>query len=135
MKVLITGSAGFIGFHLSKRLLSKGISVIGIDDFNSYYSSSLKYDRNKILINESNQNQSDYFYYEKKIEDFQSLKNIFKKHNPNIVINLAAQAGVRHSIENPSVYIQSNLVGFANFKTIIFHFNLRFQICFCTYRT
>ena len=66
MKVLITGSAGFIGFHLSKRLLSKGISVIGIDDFNSYYSSSLKYDRNKILINESHQNQSDYFYYEKK---------------------------------------------------------------------
>ena len=114
MKVLITGSAGFIGFHLAKRLLSEGITVIGIDDFNNYYSSSLKYARNEILVQEAKRNKVDFFYFLEKIEDCVSLQNIFEKYKPNTVVNLAAQAGVRYSIENPSVYIQSNLVGFGN---------------------
>ncbi|RSK33701.1 GDP-mannose 4,6-dehydratase [Bhargavaea beijingensis] len=106
---LITGAAGFIGYYLSKKLLDQGCRVIGIDNINDYYDVNLKLNRLEDLI-----------YYEKFtfIKDDISLKEIifgiFEKYYPNIVINLAAQAGVRYSIENPDVYIQSNIVGFYN---------------------
>lgn len=108
MKILITGSAGFIGFHLCKKLLEKN-QVIGIDNLNSYYDVKLKKLRNSILKKELN-----YFFYKKNIENLESLKEIFKKHKPDIVINLAAQAGVRYSLINPTSYIDTNIKGFYN---------------------
>ena len=114
MTVLITGAAGFIGFHLSKRLLQEGISVIGIDNVNPYYDTSLKRARLKILVKTAESSNTSFEHIEKCIEDKKSIESIFKTREFTKVVNLAAQAGVRHSIENPSEYIQSNLVGFAN---------------------
>ena len=114
MTVLITGAAGFIGFHLSKRLLQEGISVIGIDNVNPYYDTSLKRARLKILVKTAESSSTSFEHIEKCIEDKKSIESIFKTREFTKVVNLAAQAGVRHSIENPSEYIQSNLVGFAN---------------------
>lgn len=108
MKILITGSAGFIGFHLSQKLLGKN-QIIGIDNFNQYYDNKLKKLRNSILKKNSN-----YLFYKKDIENFNSLNAIFKKHKPNVVINLAAQAGVRYSLINPTSYIDTNIKGFYN---------------------
>lgn len=108
-KILITGSSGFIGFHLSKRLLDLGFNVVGIDNFNDYYDVSLKEARNKIL-----EDSSGYKIYRGDLCDKDFLKDIFHKEKFDLVINLAAQAGVRFSLENPSVYIQSNIVGFSN---------------------
>jgi len=109
MNIFITGSAGFIGFHLAKKLLERGDNIVGIDNFNNYYDPKLKEDRNKIL--EKNDN---YKLYRGDLADNDLVKKIFKENKIDIVCNLAAQAGVRYSIENPSVYIQTNLVGFAN---------------------
>ena len=108
MKILITGSAGFIGFHLSQKLLGKN-QIIGIDNFNQYYDNKLKKLRNSILKKNSN-----YLFYKKDIENFDSLNVIFKKHKPDVVINLAAQAGVRYSLINPTSYINTNIKGFYN---------------------
>ena len=112
MKVLITGAAGFIGYHLSKKLLDNNIEVLGIDNINDYYQPKLKLDRLNQLI----QNYSDkqFKFFKENIIDEKNLRKIFNNYNPEIVVNLAAQAGVRFSIENPSAYIQSNIVGFAN---------------------
>jgi UDP-glucuronate 4-epimerase len=107
-RILITGSAGFIGFHLCKKLMKEN-QVIGIDNLNDYYDVRLKKLRNSILKKESN-----YIFYKKNIDNLNSLKDIFKKHKPNVVINLAAQAGVRHSLVNPSSYINTNIKGFYN---------------------
>lgn len=107
-RILITGSAGFIGFHLCKKLVKEN-QVIGIDNLNDYYDVKLKKLRNSILKKESN-----YIFYKKNIDNLNSLKDIFKKHKPNVVINLAAQAGVRHSLINPSSYINTNIKGFYN---------------------
>tara|TARA_B100000212_G_scaffold339030_1_gene316660 strand:- start:1791 stop:2810 length:1020 start_codon:yes stop_codon:yes gene_type:complete len=112
MSIIITGAAGFIGFHLCNRLLDEGYKVIGIDNFNSYYDVKLKKSRIEYLKKKNNEETFKIFKGE--LEDNQFLDKIFKEYNPKIVINLAAQAGVRYSIENPSAYIQSNLVGFAN---------------------
>jgi len=108
-KILVTGSAGFIGYHVSKSLLNSGFEVLGIDNINEYYKTSLKFDRLKILKNFSN------FKFKKTdIADLDKLSKIFKSFKPNKVVNLAAQAGVRYSIENPFIYSNSNLVGFVN---------------------
>lgn len=105
----ITGAAGFIGFYLSKRLLESGATVIGLDNMNDYYEVSLKEERLRIL------NELDGFTFIKgDLSDKDTVFAIFKKYAPDIVVNLAAQAGVRYSIENPDAYIQSNLVGFFN---------------------
>lgn len=106
---LITGAAGFIGFHLSKKLLEQGVKVVGYDNINDYYDVDIKNSRLEIL------NKYDNFrFYKASLEDKKALSMVFQENNPSIVINLAAQAGVRYSIENPDAYIQSNLVGFAN---------------------
>ncbi len=109
MNILITGSAGFIGFHLSLNLLNDGHSIIGIDNLNDYYDRQLKLDRLHIL----NKNKN-FIFHEFSIEDNRSLENLFKKSEIEYVINLAAYAGVRHSLIKPQDYINANLIGFAN---------------------
>ncbi len=106
---LITGSSGFIGFNLSKRLLEQGCSVIGIDNINDYYDVNLKYARLELLNPYKN-----FTFIKADISDKDTVMRIFKEHKPKVVVNLAAQAGVRYSIENPDVYIQSNIIGFFN---------------------
>lgn len=107
--VLVTGSAGFIGFHLSKRLLSEGYEVIGIDSVNDYYEVSLKESRNKILLE-----TDEYTFYKQDLADNEALKRVFERHSISRVVNLAAQAGVRYSLLNPQAYLNSNLSGFLN---------------------
>ena len=114
MQILVTGAAGFIGFHLCKKLLKSGIDVIGIDNLNNYYDQKLKIDRIDHLKITSRENKTNFNLVEASIEDNNKLFKTFNSTNPEIVVNLAAQAGVRYSIENPNAYIQSNLVGFAN---------------------
>lgn len=106
---LITGAAGFIGFYLSKKLLEQGCKVIGIDNLNDYYDVNLKYARLKQL-----KPYDRFIFIEGDISDKAALTNVFEEYKPNIVVNLAAQAGVRYSIENPDAYIQSNVIGFYN---------------------
>lgn len=106
-KILITGAAGFIGYHLSRKLLENEYIVIGIDNLNDYYDPSLKKQRLDIL------NQFTQFKFKKaNISDKETLFHIFEKEKPDIVINLAAQAGVRYSILNPDAYMESNIIGF-----------------------
>ncbi|MEX2364620.1 MAG: SDR family NAD(P)-dependent oxidoreductase, partial [Balneolaceae bacterium] len=108
-KILVTGAAGFIGFHLSKKLLSKGYRVIGLDNLNSYYSTELKRDRLEELDYESG------FSFKKiDIADSSAMKNLFLVNDFATVYHMAAQAGVRYSLDHPEEYINSNLVGFAN---------------------
>ena len=109
MKIFITGCAGFIGFHLSKYLLKKNYSVYGVDNLNDYYSVEYKRKRLKILkgFKRFQFNNSD-------ISDFKKTKKIFDKNKFKLVINFAAQAGVRYSISNPKEYIKSNIDGFSN---------------------
>ena len=114
MKILITGVAGFIGYHLSKNLLKSSFSVIGLDNINSYYDKQLKFDRLKDLESIKNDKSLDWEFIKADLEDENLLNKIFKEKKPEIVINLAAQAGVRYSLENPKAYISSNIVGFCN---------------------
>ncbi len=107
--ILITGSAGFIGFHVSRKLLEGGYKVIGADNFNDYYDVSLKEERNRILSENSN-----FKLYRGDISDLGFVKKIFEENKIDKVCNLAAQAGVRYSLINPYAYVQSNLVGFLN---------------------
>lgn len=107
--ILVTGGAGFIGFHLSKALLQKGISIIGYDNLNDYYDVDLKYSRLDILKKYPN-----YTFIKGDLADKEDVDSVFTKHHPDIVVNLGAQAGVRYSIENPYAYMQSNMVGFLN---------------------
>lgn len=112
--VLVTGAAGFIGFHVCLKLLEKGTSVVGFDNINSYYDPKLKHARLKILENKSKEFGVGFDFVLGNIEDKASVEECFSEYKPCSVVNLAAQAGVRYSIENPSAYIQSNLVGFGN---------------------
>ena len=112
--ILITGVAGFIGFHICKKLLNEYYKVIGIDNFNNYYDVKLKKSRIKELELISKSKNNNFICIECDLVENTKLNNIFEKYNPSIVINLAAQAGVRFSIDNPSTYIKSNLVGFGN---------------------
>tara|TARA_B100000963_G_scaffold357801_1_gene380856 strand:+ start:908 stop:1924 length:1017 start_codon:yes stop_codon:yes gene_type:complete len=111
MTTLVTGAAGFIGFHLCKRLIKEGEKVIGIDNINNYYDVNLKNKRIQILNNSS---KDSFYFFKVDIEDKDKIIDLFREYNPDKVVNLAAQAGVRYSIENPDIYIQSNLVGFLN---------------------
>ena len=109
MKVLITGAAGFIGSTLALRLLARGDEVVGIDNLNDYYDVNLKQARlNRTLSHEN--------YHDVRIgiEDRDAVAEVFRKHKPDRVVNLAAQAGVRYSLENPHSYVDTNLVGFVN---------------------
>ena len=106
MKFLVTGAAGFIGFHTSKRLLDSGYDVVGLDNINDYYDVNLKKSRLNIL-----QDSNRFAFYNISLEDFESVAQLFKKEAPQRVIHLAAQAGVRYSIEHPEIYIQSNIIG------------------------
>ena len=106
---LITGSAGFIGFHLSKKLLSEGFNVLGVDNLNNYYDQRIKQDRNKILKKYKN-----YKFNKIDIKDYKKLDRIFRKNSIHGVVNLAAQAGVRYSLKNPRSYIENNINGFFN---------------------
>lgn len=109
MKILITGAAGFIGFHLARRFLQAGANVFGLDNLNDYYSIQLKKDRLKLL------QQEDRFHFEPiDLADEAALKTYFATQGFTHVVNLAAQAGVRHSLINPQSYVSSNMVGFAN---------------------
>lgn len=106
-RILITGAAGFIGFHLAKRLLEEGCQVYGIDNLNDYYDVRLKEARLEIL------REYDGFWFQRgSIADGDFVKRIFAECRPDIVVNLAAQAGVRYSIENPGAYMESNVMGF-----------------------
>jgi len=114
MKILITGSGGFIGAALTNRFLKNGDSVVGIDNLNAYYEKSLKLARLKNIYQENLNSKSKWIFEEFDLEDYEKLESIFLKIKPDIVINLAAQAGVRYSINNPKSYIKSNIVGFQN---------------------
>lgn len=118
-KVLITGTAGFIGSHLAKRLISHGYNVVGIDNLNDYYSTKLKEDRVTILLKDKIKN------YTIDLENTDAVMEVFNEEKPEIVINLAAQAGVRYSLENPHAYIMSNVNGFVNILEGCRHYNVK----------
>lgn len=136
MKILVTGCAGFIGFHITERIMDRGHSVVGIDNMNEYYDLQLKKDRLKLLkksVKDSNSRLESQGqdpcpdklkFYKGNIADFGFLEKIVKKHKPDMILNLAAQAGVRYSLEAPFVYHESNLTGFMNILEIARQFKL-----------
>ena len=135
--VFITGVAGFIGYHLAEKLIEKNIKVVGIDNINDYYTIQLKYDRLKELgINQefasnfgqkvlSSKHEEKMIFYRMNLEDKESLAQLFKTYSFDAVVNMAAQAGVRYSIENPDAYGQSNLVGFLNILECCRNYNVK----------
>jgi UDP-glucuronate 4-epimerase len=135
MKILITGTAGFIGFHLAKRLLERGDTVVGIDNINDYYDVNLKYARlaetgiSREAENWHTKVQStkyeNYSFVRMNLEDNEQLNQLFENEKFDKVCNLAAQAGVRYSLENPHAYINSNIVGFINILEACRHHNIK----------
>lgn len=136
MKILVTGAAGFIGFYVAKRLAASGHEVIGLDNINDYYTTDLKFDRllelginpseaetfNQICPSSTSPNLK---FVRMALEDGDSLRQLFTSENFDVVCNLAAQAGVRYSIEHPETYIQSNIVGFLNILECCRHTNVK----------
>lgn len=135
MKILVTGAAGFIGFYVSKVLLTKGHEIVGLDNINDYYDVNLKFSRLEELginkkeateFNKTCKSTNDKFSFVRmNLEDREELPELFKKEEFDIVCNLAAQAGVRYSLENPETYIDSNLVGFLNILECCRHNNIK----------
>tara|TARA_B100000378_G_scaffold206253_1_gene169508 strand:+ start:11849 stop:12862 length:1014 start_codon:yes stop_codon:yes gene_type:complete len=125
MKILVTGAAGFIGFHLSEKLLQQGHTLVGLDNINDYYDVNLKYARlrelgveraeaEKWFVKANSKLHNEFSFVRMNLEDREELPNLFEIEKFDIVCNLAAQAGVRYSLENPESYIDSNIVGFLN---------------------
>ena len=114
MKILVTGHAGFIGFHTVKRLLERGDSVVGFDNVNDYYETDIKEARLKLLEQQSVEARSEYSSIRANLANQQAVAKCFDEHRFDRVIHLAAQAGVRYSLENPLSYVESNLIGFTN---------------------
>jgi len=140
MKILITGTAGFIGFHLAERLLQDGHSIIGVDQVNDYYDVNLKKDRlafSGIIWEEAldkgvrSTKHQNYIFYKCSLEDKAGVNSIFEKEQPDAVCNLAAQAGVRYSLENPDAYIQSNIIGFQNIIEACRHYRVD-NLCYAS---
>lgn len=136
MKILVTGAAGFIGYHLVKTLIKDNHEVIGLDNINDYYSTNLKFDRLKELgINKDSANDflslsgsnlfKNFKFIRMNLEDRENLPKLFKDEEFDVVCNLAAQAGVRYSIENPETYIDSNIVGFLNILECCRNYNIK----------
>ncbi|KZX51262.1 hypothetical protein A3709_10560 [Halioglobus sp. HI00S01] len=119
MHILVTGAAGFIGFHTSQKLLARGDTLVGLDNLNDYYEVSLKQARLALL-----EAQPGFTFIEANLEDRPVLEALFAEHQFDAVINLAAQAGVRYSLENPHAYIDSNIVGFTNILECCRHNNV-----------
>jgi len=107
--VLVTGAAGFIGFHLCRRLLKQNVQVTGLDNLSPYYDVRLKKDRLDLILSDSN-----FKFVEMDLADRSGMQRLFENNRFDVVVNLAAQAGVRYSLENPHAYVDSNLVGFVN---------------------
>lgn len=116
-RILVTGAAGFIGYHLCMRLLGMGCHVAGLDNMNDYYDVSLKEERLSRLLAMGN-----FLFYQDDLADKEGMDHVFAEISPQIVVNLAAQAGVRYSIENPEAYISSNVVGFFNLLECCRHY-------------
>ena len=113
-KFFITGVAGFIGYHLCKRLLSEGKNVIGLDNLNSFYDVNLK----KARLDNLYKLKGDFNFFNDDLENINILEKIFKENEPSIIFNLAAQAGVRYSIENPDAFTRTNILGFNNLLSV-----------------
>src|SRR5699024_10573488 len=120
--ILITGSAGFICSHLSKRLLAEGHQVIGIDNINDYYDPQLKKDRLSQLDNDN------FTFVKTKLEDIDTINKTFEQYKPEIVINLAAQASIRYNLENPPAYVNANVFGFTNILEACRHYKVEHLI-------
>ena len=112
MKVLVTGAAGFIGFHLTLALLERGDEVVGVDNLNDYYDPQLKQDRLDVIGTHAKAHA--FTFLKEDIADRAAMAALFTEYSFDVVVNLAAQAGVRYSLENPNAYVDSNLVGFVN---------------------
>lgn len=114
MKILVTGNAGFIGFHTTKKLLERGDEVVGFDSVNDYYDVSIKEARLKLLEETADKSGSQYTFIRGNLADQNLVEKCFKDHRFDRVIHLAAQAGVRYSLENPHSYVESNIIAFTN---------------------
>jgi len=139
LKILVTGTAGFIGYHLTKKLLQRGDEVVGLDNINDYYDQNLKYARlNELGINKedieaellssstiNSTKYSNHKFIKANLEDTETINRIFQEEQFDAVCNLAAQAGVRYSLENPHAYIQSNIVGFLNILEACRNFDVK----------
>ncbi len=141
MKILVTGTAGFIGFHLAKKLLERGDEVIGLDNINDYYDVNLKYarlgelgiDKKDLADNRlaTSNKYPKHKFVKMDLADKEQIENLFKNEKFDAVCNLAAQAGVRYSIENPDAYIHSNIIGFMNILECCRHYGVQ-NLCYAS---
>ncbi|MDX1490614.1 MAG: NAD-dependent epimerase [Pseudohongiellaceae bacterium] len=141
MKILITGTAGFIGFHLAQKLLARGDEVVGLDCINDYYDVNLKYGRlavagiDREAIEEGklvpSSTQPNYRFIKAKLEDRDTINHLFETEQFDAVCNLAAQAGVRYSLQNPHAYVDSNIVGFVNILEACRHYKVN-NLCYAS---
>ena len=127
--ILVTGAAGFIGFHLSRKLLEEGFNVVGLDNLNDYYDPNLKQARLDLLIPNSS-----FTHVNIDLADRSAMENLFSKWRFDAVVNLAAQAGVRYSLENPYSYVNANLVGFLNVLEGCRHTGVTLGVCLFQFR-